>query len=798
MVGYDVSLVWTWVQWNHNTNPPDYYVKIISPAGGATYENCSDSLAVKIMAVDADENGMVSSIAIYVDGKYVGDAQPVSPLSGGIYYNYEFNGPAGLTKLSLGTHSITALATFNDYSFAGATETYTETSSPVGINLVDCPDFMQNGLVAYYPFNGNANDASGNGNDGTAVGATLCPDRFGNPNSAYHFDGSSYIGFNSVPLDQVDNWTISAWINPFLINQDGMAVCLGYDDGNTGNGFAFGLSSYDSPANTLSGVFGGVAWAPSGYAFPVANRWHHIVMLRRNGVTQYYVDGIQNQTWNKYTQTPILPSAFTIGSSTGIRFFSGGIDDVRIYNRALSASEVQRLYNFESKGTSFAEYNLNAYYPFSGDAHDASGHGNEGDISYDVWQNSSPDRFKQPGSCYNFLDLDGVNFSGPPITQTDNWTMVTWVNPSLAEAGGYSTALLVGYDNGYNIYNGVGLGVNYTSLGCRIYAPDGVADLNDAGDNTVNPGDWHQLVALRDRGTTTCYLDGNILPLSPYSSTTTPNTPTGFSIGVCAGNGDAPFTGLIDEPRIYSRALSSAEVQRLYVKDTDFVTLQATTINGNSIPMSLTNGLVAYYPFNGDAHDATENGNDGEVVGATPCNDRLGNPNSAFSFNGVGNYIRFVPVPLCQTDNWTISAWLNPSSIAQDGMAVCLGYDDGNTGNGFSFGLSANDTPSKNLSGVLGGVAWAPSGYAFPSANVWHHIVMLRSNGVTQYYVDGIQNQTWKTYTQTPITPSSFTIGSSTGIRFFNGAIDNVRVYNRALSATEVNALYIYESNYAQ
>jgi hypothetical protein len=204
----------------------------------------------------------------------------------------------------------------------------------------------------------------------------------------------------------------------------------------------------------------------------------------------------------------------------------------------------------------------------------------------------------------------------------------------------------------------------------------------------------------------------------------------------------------------------------------------------------LTNGLVAYYPLNGNAHDASGNGKDGEVAGATPCPDRFGKASSAYSFNGVDNYIRFGEVPLNQVDNWTISAWINPASIDQFGTAVCLGHDDGNTGDGIAFGLNQDCyTPGNHLDGTLGGVTWADSGYEFPAANQWYHVVMLRTNGATMYYVNGVP--TPREYTDAPVLPTAFTIGSSTGIRFFNGQIGEVRIYDRALSAAEVNQLYL-------
>ena len=68
------------------------------------------------------------------------------------------------------------------------------------------------GLTAYYPFNGNADDASGNGNDGVNQGAALTSDRFGHKNSAYHFAGGAYIRIPDLFSDAVSGFTFAAWV----------------------------------------------------------------------------------------------------------------------------------------------------------------------------------------------------------------------------------------------------------------------------------------------------------------------------------------------------------------------------------------------------------------------------------------------------------------------------------------------------------------------------------------------------------------------------------------------------------
>jgi hypothetical protein len=204
--------------------------------------------------------------------------------------------------------------------------------------------FLTNGLVGYYPFSGNPKDASGNGNNLTNFGATLCPDRFGNSNQAYYFNGSSYLGSSVSPLSQTDNWTVAAWMNPASLSQGyAYVACLGYDNGGASgeNGYAFGLS-----ANQLYAFFGGIGPFSGNYVFPTNNTWSHVVMLRSSGSTTFFVNGAMIN--GNISTTPKTPTAFTIGSASGLRYFNGAIDDVRVYNRALSASEVAQLYDYEA------------------------------------------------------------------------------------------------------------------------------------------------------------------------------------------------------------------------------------------------------------------------------------------------------------------------------------------------------------------------------------------------------------------------------------------------------------------
>jgi hypothetical protein len=225
------------------------------------------------------------------------------------------------------------------------------TSSVVSLSISNVNSALWQGLVAYYPFNGNANDAEGT-NNGTSIQATLSADRFGNPNQAYSFNGtSSFIGFANVPTAQTDNWTEVAWLRPASLNQIGIAVDMGYDNGGPPydviNGYSFGIMADNTaPGNQLNAIFGEVGVFSGGFTFTDTNQWYQIVMLRNSGVTTFYVNGMPTATG--ITATPLTPTTFRIGAENGIRFFNGAIDDVRIYNRALSSSDVAQLYASEA------------------------------------------------------------------------------------------------------------------------------------------------------------------------------------------------------------------------------------------------------------------------------------------------------------------------------------------------------------------------------------------------------------------------------------------------------------------
>ena len=206
---------------------------------------------------------------------------------------------------------------------------------------------------------------------------------------------------------------------------------------------------------------------------------------------------------------------------------------------------------------------------------------------------------------------------------------------------------------------------------------------------------------------------------------------------------------------------------------------------------SITEGLIAFYPLNGNATDAVGS-NNGSIQNASPATNRLGTQASALSFNGTNSLVDFTTVPVTNLDAFTIAAWILPSTLPQQSYAVLLGYavEDPDPSNGVGLGIS-NDLGliGNGLTGTISGIKHIPSGYQFTSTNEWQYVAMTRIGGVTRFNVNGVQTSNISNLE--PKVPTAFRIGASQnpGVSVFNGSIDDLRIYNRALNEGELQAL---------
>lgn len=206
---------------------------------------------------------------------------------------------------------------------------------------------LNSGLKAYYPFNGNANDESGNGNQGTVYGAALTEDRFGNTRSAYNFDGvNDYIKIPYVEMIEPSIFTLSVWLKT-TGNSWHTLWTSDPDSYYCSHGFEMSIYNGKGSANIDPTRF--CRDGSTIYSNNLLNdgRWHHMVFLY-DGSMSLFIDGIlQDHTMSSpytKTQAPVHIGMTYNSGDQGQRYFPGAIDDIRLYDRILSESEINMLY----------------------------------------------------------------------------------------------------------------------------------------------------------------------------------------------------------------------------------------------------------------------------------------------------------------------------------------------------------------------------------------------------------------------------------------------------------------------
>ena len=264
------------------------------------------------------------------------------------------------------------------------------------------------------------------------------------------------------------------------------------------------------------------------------------------------------------------------------------------------------------------------------------------------------------------------------------------------------------------------------------------------------------------------------------------------------------------------------------VKDTVTLTVRDTTVINDTIMSNITNGLVAYYNFNGgNLNDSSGHSNNIVFNSATLTSDRFGNPNNAFLFDGVSSYMRI-----------TNSASLNPNKITMYAIVKPLGFFQltchGNqilskgypyNINGFyqlNFFPPANDagggvcsptvdTTRESFSGGYGddipqgADAGAPGTGSSDSVaiqkNQWYTVVYTYDGNVANFYVNGALTSSIPNVTPVTFTPNvlDLLIGKHENPSYpyyFKGVIDEIRIYNRAINNQEVGYLDLFRSKY--
>ena len=376
---------------------------------------------------------------------------------------------------------------------------------------------------------------------------------------------------------------------------------------------------------------------------------------------------------------------------------------------------------------------------------------------------------------------DGVSVGNPTNLRLQDFTIEAWIrraSTSVVSYGSYGNGILFGYG-----YAGYGLYLD----------PTGKLALSKIGINgvvssaAITNTSYHHVAVTKTGSTVVFYLDGVAYAVGDYNPGFT--FATAAAIGFRADNLDNSFYGAIDEPAVYNRALSAEEVQSIYDAGA------AGKINPRCV--TAPTNLVGWWAGDGHPYDLART-NAGTLVNNATYQAAV--VSEGFSFNGTGGHVR-VPdqASFHCTTGLTIEAWVHPTNVAAQNEIVdkwdaVVGYNQ----RSYAAALLPGGRFFLQLAplGTTAGATYVATTNAV-ALNGWTHVAGTYDGSMIRVYLNGVLNAQG-TYTN-GIFPGTndLAIGGVVGgaaygsvILPFKGWIDEPSLYNRALTSTEITALY--------
>jgi len=409
-------------------------------------------------------------------------------------------------------------------------------------------------LVAYFPFNGNANDESGNGHDGTVYGGILTEDRNAKPDNAYTFPNlhDQIILANTSNLNLQAGFTLNAWIKYKNVN----CGIVGKHNCWIPNGFLLGI---EDGQFTLWISNGGWQIIKTNETFE-ENKWYMIsaVYDSVNKTGLVYIDGkLKASDYALYTN--FNAASITISEASGgcpNGNMPGVVDEVKIYNRPLTAEEIQVEYNISFTG-------LVAYYPFNGNANDESGNKNNGTIIGAL--TPTADRYGLDGKAYKFWHPDYISVPTNSSFFTNEFTVSYWYKVA-SYWGERGVLSCVGKNGGYQQYY---VGTNFAYLIGYNFPHE---NSHFSSNYTVSdaPNTWHYVTATYQKiaensSVSKFYINGELKKTDNQPVAIAYPGEEKFNIGK---NVDVNFNGELDDIRFYDKTLTDQEIKDLYLTET--------------------------------------------------------------------------------------------------------------------------------------------------------------------------------------------------------------------------------------
>mgnify|MGYP000996687515 CR=1 FL=1 len=642
-------------------------------------------------------------------------------------------------------------------------------------------------------------DSSGFGNNGTITGAAWTNNgKFG---KALSFDGADdYVncgGINNFKFGS-GNFTISAWIKTSGGSPDWAGILW---KGKVNNPEPYYEPSYsfskDGSADNY--FFHSGHWSDRAYFGSIEdNKWHYLVGVVDSGISKAYLDGVlksQSTATNSDYDT-----AFNIGKGVMNRVFKGLIDEVKIYNYALSEEEIKMEYNqgravvmgtTKNAASTWDDGGFGGNPPIAlwdfneqvGDyANDKSGNNNRGTLGGGTLDYKPT--WYSPGKIGSALEFDGSNdyveFSNILNIGLVSNTVEAWIKvPS--DVTDRVGVILGNYNDSPNS--------NWELAGPakpRFYWNNGQIDAYI--NIQLNDNKWHHLAFVRDKsaGKIYGYVDG-----IQYTMATTSGSDINFTTvhrigGDKRTSGSQFFNGLIDHVQIFDYARTPAQIAWDYNHGKPVAQWRFDEYtSGNASGQTL--------------YDDSDNNNDGTGYGTDGPIWTVGKLNSALQFDGVDDYVRMPHNDSlnARTHDLTVALWIKASlPISGDGYAGIIWKQYGyGSDNGNYWWIRQASTTRKlqiSFSPASGLQTIVESSKPEVLDNTWHHITGIFDRDVgIKLFIDGkfdnsVTGSSGFANDQNGTGPLH--IGEKIGgnYSYFNGLIDDVRIYNYARTPEQI------------
>jgi regulation of enolase protein 1 (concanavalin A-like superfamily) len=650
-------------------------------------------------------------------------------------------------------------------------------------------------LIAEWAFEGDYTDSSGSGFHGDPCGdATIVVD--GDRGNVLSLDGDlDYVNCgNPTALNfSTNDWSLSAWVkNTMTGTGDENKGCIVGNGGDTGGGHRYCMIVTEQQEGEVTLVVDDDSnkRQARGDATQVNDDvWHHVLGVREGDTIKIYIDGVLEGSEGLpagYDLSGTVQQDVLIGAITdhpeGIRYkdYAGLIDDVQIYDCALSEGNARYMAGLGNKVKPGYYSPLIVHYAMdegSGDtAGDSSGNGFDGDISGAAWDGGA-------------LDFNGVgdyvvnNDVGPVLNGLEALSISLWIQSDVIDT-----------DKGFIIFEDPSgsdrRGFRYDSVGAGCGGDDvikyGVSQPTGSEEDESSAGlqttDWQHLCMTWQEGVgITLYVNG---------VADTPSCNDGIETGGLVGytkllvgkggkddGADESWDGRIDDVRIYASALTYGNVRHLAGE-------------GDLVIPPVYGPMQLHLEFEGDATDSSGNANDGTLMGDATFD--AGAIGQAVALDGDGDYVNVdgykgINAVGGVQQPFTIANWFKTTS---NGEMVTWGTNAG--GQRLSWRIDGGRLRTEHGSGNLRGNTYVDDGE-------WHHGALVVNEGAnlrvpnTLLYVDGVQDSTFSgsdnTYNLTASADVAIGMRATHGDRFFPGSIDDVRIYDYALTYGNIRHL---------